>query len=194
MSKTNLKLPKDFILVPLEGAPDESLPDLKEKIGEVLINRNHLVSVQFNVLHATLLVTTTTMIGHGATRYRWEQEMKVQKTKDGQYRTIPDVGKFSEKSYDNWEMEPASILISDKDAITRIWEEVYPDVPFTGFDEHEKLINKISELKSAKKKELEEKAAKEKLGLTKVDGTPLTEDTVDTPLILGPDGEVANDQ
>lgn len=189
MKKTELK---EFILVPLEGAPEESMPEFVTQIGEVLVNRSHLVSVQFNSLHCTLLIVTTTQIGHGGTKYRFEADQKVAKSKDGQYRVVPNPGMFSEKSYDMWELEPASILVSDKKAIKRIWEEVYPDQPFTGFEEHEKLINKISELKSAKEKEIEEKAAKEKLGLTKVDGSPLTDETVDNPLILGPDGEVAN--
>ena len=180
----------EFILVPLEGKPDDEL-DLVEIIGHVLVNRSHLVSVQFNVTTGTLLVTTTTSIGSGGTTYQWEPEEKIVK-RDNQFGKVKVPGKFQEKSYDNWGFEPACIIVSDREAIKRIWKEVYPGVEFTGFAEHEALVNKISELKSAKQREIDEKAKNEALGLTKVDGSPLTGDTVEKPIILGADGEVAN--
>lgn len=180
----------EFILVPLEGKPDDEL-DLVEVIGHVLINPIHLVSAQFNVTTGTLLVTTTTSIGSGGTTYQWEPEEKIVK-RDNQFGKVKVPGKFQEKSYDNWGIEPASILVKDRKAIEKIWKVLYPSVEFTGFAEHEALINKISELKSAKQREIDEKAKAEALGLTKVDGSPLTSDTVEKPTILGADGEVAN--
>lgn len=183
---------KDFIKVPLEGQPDEQLEEFITVIGHVVLNRAHIVSVQFNVTDATLVVTSTTSIGSGRTMYRWEQSSKVVKAKEGA-RVVPDPGKFEEKSYDSWMVEPAAIVVRDRESIKRIWAEVYPDTPFTGFEEHEELVNKLAELRSQKEKELEEKAAKAKLGLVKADGeTPLSNDTVDKPTILGPDGEATN--
>lgn len=181
----------EFVKIPLEGVADEQL-NLVEVVGEVLVSRNHIVSVQFNIQEASLVVTTTTLVGGGKTAYQWEQQKKVSKnTKTGKATLVPD-NSFVEKSYDMWQLEPASIIVTDRKSIERIWKEVYPSEPFDGFEKHEQLVNKISELRSAKEKEFEEKMAAEKLGLVKTDGTPLNQETVEKPTILGADGDIAN--
>lgn len=181
----------EFVKIPLEGKADEHL-DLIEVIGEVLVARNHIVSVQFNIQDASLVVTTTTLVGGGKTAYQWEQQKKVAKDpKTKRASLVPDQS-YIEKSYDMWQLEPACIIVTDKESIKRIWEDVYPGETFDGFEKHEKLVNKISELRSAKEKEFEEKMAAEKLGLVKTDGTPLNQETVEKPTILGADGDIAN--
>ncbi len=185
------KIPQQFYMVPIEGAVSEELSKDVDTIAEVSINRDHIVSAQFNIADASLLICTSTSIGYGKTTYRWEQATKLQlDPKSKRMQVVPEKNKGVEKSYDEYSHEPASITVTNKEAIINFMKWLHPELEFDGFEKHEKLKDKLDALMKAK---LEEEA-NAKLNLTKPDGSPLNKETVnEVPPILDMNGDIANE-
>lgn len=176
------KAQSEFIKVTIFGQVQEGAPS--EKAGTVLINKNRIVSVMFNIASGVLIIETTGNIISGSNQHTMVPKLAVQKGK------IVRISESAYKEGEVWEIngEPTTLQISDREEVLAIWKTLYPDDTFTGFDEHDALAARMKALREQKEKELKEAAEREALGLVTTDGQPLTEENLGQAPILDING------